>query len=170
MITFRPVNDERPLAHGQGRKVVEIVAVDPVSVICPESLFVNAVTTLGIPLIDFADIRDVQAGNQVERRLVWRLEVLSRDGVTTLEDLRKRWQDPLWLTANPMSELAVARVISDNLDRLATRIREQPFLWRFAAPRRDGDSTSTTLAVYIPSDATDEERAKWLAELDQAAA
>ncbi|MEQ1862641.1 MAG: hypothetical protein ABMA13_22200 [Chthoniobacteraceae bacterium] len=163
MIEFRPVNPERPLAVGQsGREITEVVAVDPPGIVCEESIFVNAVTTLGIPLVDFAEIHEEIEG-RIVRKLVWRLELLAVETAVpryTLAELRAKWTDAKWLTEHPAHELALIKAASDNLLRFAERARLQPWLWRFAK-----SSPGRKAAVFIPSTAGEEERAKWLAEL-----
>lgn len=163
MISFRPVLDERPLAVGQlGREIVEVIAINPAGFVCEESIFVNAATTLGVTLVDYAEIREEVPGG-ITRKLIWRLEkeaVLEAVPRYSVSELWKMWNDPAWLAQHPNHELAIAKAVSQNLLRHCERARTQPWLWRFA--KSVGNRKT---AVFIPCDASEEDRAKWLAEL-----
>lgn len=90
---------------------------------------VNALTTLGVPLHPepsqaYAEFRETLPDGSIERTLQWVLLDESSDGTKT-QELIRRWHDAEWIAANPTSEIAVARVLSDNFARLAARVREQ---------------------------------------------
>jgi hypothetical protein len=152
-------NPERPLRIGDsGVLVAEVVATDPASVVCEESIFVNAVTTLGVPLMSYAEYRaddPVKAG--WTRRLVWKLGDKSIDGSYTYKQLREWWMDEGWMARHPGHELAVLWAGSMNLLRMAARIREQPHLVWYARETGDG-----RIVVAVPEGATSEERERLL--------
>ena len=156
---FRPVNPELPLKHGdKNRMLLTLEAVNPASVVCPEAIFVNAATTLGIPLVDFFEEREEVNGETV-RKFVWTLEAQTLPQALpqyTLKQLAAWWESPAWLVANPTHELAVLKAGSENLMRFAERVRTQPALVRI--------SNGKTF-VRIPTDATEERRAELLKEL-----
>lgn len=111
--------------------LVIIQAVNPVSVVCSESILVNALTTLGVPehpdkRFAYTDTRTAIEGGAVRRVLKWCLLSKSSDGVYKTQQLIKWWHDPAWLAANPTHELAILKVGLENMLRLANRIRLTP--------------------------------------------
>lgn len=153
-----PINEEKPWnPRERTRDVIQITAENPESVVCAEAIFVNAITTLGIPLVDFVEYRAADPRARVQRALVWTVEQTSRDGKYTYRGLREMWSDAAWCDANPAHELAVIKAASENLMRFAERVRKQPFLELLVEEEADG----RTLAA-IPSNATPEQRARLL--------
>ncbi len=119
-----------PIALGKKEKVVILRAVNPASVVCPESILVNALTTLGVPLhpdprFAYVETREAMPDGTVQRVLTWTLLATAADGQETGK-LIKKWRDGKWLAANPASELAVLKVGLENMLRLAERIRATP--------------------------------------------
>lgn len=161
LVDFRPVNLERPLKGGdKNRELVSLVAVNPPSVVCEESIFVNAVTTFGVPLVSFFEEREEKNGDLV-RSFFWHLERVANETAVpryTLKQLAEWWESPEWLRANPTHELAIAKSISVNLMRFAERARTQPALVKITKGKR---------FVQIPTNATEERRQELLKTLDE---
>lgn len=116
-----------------GQSVVIIRAVNPVSVVCPEVILVNALTTLGVPEhpspdLAFVETREASPDPAAPVRRVWQWTLLaqSRDGQYQTAELMQWWDDPAWLAAHPTHELAIIKVALSNLERLARRLRETP--------------------------------------------
>lgn len=121
-----------PIGIGEQEKVVILRAENPASVVCPESILVNALTTLGVPLhpdprFAYVETREALPGSGIHRVLTWTLLPAAADGTET-KTLIERWTDKEWLTANPASELAVLKVGLENMMRLAERIAKTPHL------------------------------------------
>lgn len=115
---------------GQKEEVVIIRAVNPASVVCPESILVNALTTLGCllhpePSMAYLDMREALPGGIIQRTLQWTLLAAARDGLRTAK-LIEQWHDNEWLAANPSTELATIKVASENMMRLAERLARTP--------------------------------------------
>lgn len=111
--------------------LVIIRAIDPESVLCPESILVSALTTLGVPehpdrRFAYTDTRESLPNGAVRRILQWSLLTKSKDGVYKTNQLMKWWHDPEWLRANPTHELAILKDGLGNMMRLGARIRLTP--------------------------------------------
>lgn len=154
-----PENPEQPLKRGDSNRLVtEVIARDPGSVVCEETLFVNAVTTLGVPLISYAEYRPGEPEKAgYLRELCWKLGEKTIDGAYTFKELRQWWGDAAWLARNPTHELTVMHVYGHNLLRMAERIRVQPCMVRYV--EKEGE---TTLTVTVPVGASVEERERLL--------
>ncbi len=122
-----------PVAQGKQQGVVIIRAINPGSVVCPESILVNALTTLGIPLhpdprFAYVDTRETLGDGTVKRVQQWALLTRSSDEKYKTAKLVAWWHDPAWLAANPTHELAILKVGLENMMRLAERIRKTPYV------------------------------------------
>lgn len=148
---------------GQKQDVVIIRATNPASVVCAESILVNALTTLGCPLhpeasMAYMETREALPGGTVQRVFQWTLLAAAPDGTRTAK-LIEQWNDKAWLVANPTSELAIIKVASENMLRLAERIRLTPHV----AVLRKGKKMA-----LIPSHLSPEEQTAAREKLDSA--
>lgn len=153
------------MIEGESFKCAIIRAVDPASVVCPESILVNALLTLGVPLhpdprFAYLETRETING-KVRRVLQWTLLDKSSDGFYETGKLIEWWRDPKWLAANPTHELAVIKVASENLMRLAERIRRTPHVAVFRKGKR---------LAMIPSQLPEAAQREWREKLEAAAA
>jgi hypothetical protein len=155
-----------------GDRVFTIRVVNPGSVICEESVLVNALTTLGIPLLEYVELHIGADGEPARQRVwQWTLGVQCAPGAVPrydVETLIRWWNDPEWIAGNPTHELAVLRVAAGNLIGLITRMREQKALRRIvldedAGPESGGSREMTRRVAHVPVGATAEEEERIIA-------
>lgn len=144
---------------------VIIRAVNPESVVCPESILVNALTTLGIPLhptpgMDYVDFREPTPEGGVRRILQWALLSKSADGVYSTNQVIRWWNDDAWLAANPVHEITVLKNGLGNMMRMAARIRNTPPTHIYRSGQR---------RAHIPENLSPEKREAALAKLKESA-
>ena len=151
-----------PNAAASEGSFIIIEAHDPPTACCEAALLVCGLRTLGVslhPSMPFRVSREEMSGpdGQRQTRVTWQwlLASTAADGVPT-GDLIKRWNDPVWIAANPTHEIAVVRAALHNMGIVAQEIRE-------AIPRaivRRGQ-----LSAHIPANASPARRAHLLGQL-----
>lgn len=151
---------------GERLAVVIVRAVNPKSVVCPEAILVNALTTLGVPLhpqagMDYADFREAIPEGGVRRVLRWTLLAKSQDGKYKTTELIRWWNDADWLAKNPAHELAILKVGLTNMLKLAERIRSTPPMNILRKGRHQ---------LLVPANLSPEAQQAALAKLEAAAA
>lgn len=106
---------------------VEVRVVDAPSVCVEESLMVCALRTMCValhPSPNFGFYSKIEEVNGKPRR-VWRwiLAARSADGTYETNQLRKWWNDPAWLAANPTHEFAMVCKVLRNMGVHAAEVR-----------------------------------------------
>lgn len=141
-----------------GGSFIPITAINPDTVCCEGAQLVCGLRTLGVPVhpANAVQIATEEIAGKAVTTWQWMLADKAADGTPT-GDIIKRWNDPLWLAANPLHEIAIVRAAVHNMGVVAREIRE-------TIPRiviRRGQ-----LTVRIPANATPAHRAHLIGQFE----
>lgn len=147
-----------------GQSLNSLAAINPGSVVAPEIFLALALLTMGI-----AKDRHANGGEVVEfveqingekcRRFVFVFDPKGTDGVDT-KTWMSRWNDEVWLKANPGHPLAAYRALARTYTDFAKWMKEHDPVLVFRGASVAGAEGKRQRIAYIPRSLMDTDRGR----------